>query len=80
MANVLTEFVDILVGGISSISSGIGEGVNGFVQDLFLTVGSDGTVEGLSTFGGVVAVFGGVSLAIGLSTLIFRWVRSIGNS
>lgn len=79
MGNVLSEFIEILVGGISSLASGIGSGVNGFVQDLFLTVGTNGTVEGLSTFGGVTAVFGGISLAIGLTTLIFNWVRSIGN-
>lgn len=79
MGNALSEFVTTLVGGIGDIAAGIGTGVNGFVQDLFLKVGSDGAVEGLSTFGGVVAVFGGVSLAIGLTTLIFNWIRSIGN-
>lgn len=79
MGEVLNEFVTTLVGGISSIASGIGEGVNSYVQDLFLTVGTDGTITGLSTFGGVVAVFGGISLAVGLTTLIFNWVRNIGN-
>lgn len=79
MANILQEFVDLLVGGISNLASGIGSGVNGFVQDLFLTVGENGTVTGLSTFGGVVAIFGGISLAVGLTTLIFNWIRSIGN-
>lgn len=79
MQNVLGEFVEILVGGISGIASGIGDGVNGFVTDLFLTVGTGGEIEGLSTFGGVVAVFGGVALAIGLTTLVFNWIRSIGN-
>lgn len=79
MGEVLNEFVSTLIGGISGIASGIGEGVNGYVQDLFLTVGADGAVTGLSTFGGVVAVFGGISLAVGLTTLIFNWIRNIGN-
>lgn len=79
MGTALTEFIGTLTGGISELASGIGTGVNGFVQDLFLKVGSNGTVEGLSTFGGVVAIFGGISLAVGLTTLIFNWVRSIGN-
>lgn len=79
MANILQEFIDLLVGGISNLATGIGSGVNGFVQDLFLTVGTDGAITGLSTFGGVVAIFGGVSLAIGLTRLIFGWIRSIGN-
>lgn len=79
MGEVLNEFVETLVGGISGIAEGIGSGVNGFVTDLFLTTGTDGAVTGLSTFGGVVAVFGGVGLAIGLTTLVFNWIRSIGN-
>lgn len=79
MGGVLTEFIELLVGGITSLATGIGGGVNGFVQDLFLTVGTDGTVTGLSTFGGVVAIFGGIALATGITTLIFNWIRSIGN-
>lgn len=58
MGVVLNEFVDTLVGGIGGVATGIGSGVNGFVEDLFLTV-ADGQVTGLSTFGGVVAIFGG---------------------
>lgn len=78
MIEILTEFIELLVGGITSLATGIGSGVNGFVQDLFLTM--DGTtVTGLSTFGGVVAIFGGIALATGITTLIFNWIRSIGN-
>lgn len=79
MGNVLTEFIQYLVGGITELGSGIGSGVNQFVQELFLKVGTDGAVEGLSTFGGVAAVFGGIGLAVGLTTLIFNWIRSLGN-
>ena len=79
MGTVLTEFIQTLVGGITEMASGIGSGVNQYVQDLFLTVGADGAVSGLSTFGGVVAIFGGIALAVGLTTLIFNWIRSIGN-
>lgn len=79
MGEVLNEFVETLVGGISGIAEGIGSGVNGFVQDLFLQVTETGDVTGLSTFGGVVAVFGGIGLAVGLTTLIFNWIRNIGN-
>ena len=79
MAGVLVEFIRLLVSGIGELAGGIGEGVNGFVQDLFLTVGTDGVVTGLSTFGGVVAIFGGIALATGITTLVFNWIRSIGN-
>lgn len=79
MGNVLTEFIGYLTDGIVELGGGIGSGVNQFVQDLFLKVGTGGAVEGLSTFGGVVAVFGGIALATGITTLIFNWIRSIGN-
>lgn len=79
MTEILTEFIDLLVGGITNLATGIGSGVNGFVQDLFLRVSDAGAVEGLSTFGGVVAIFGGIGLAVGITTLIFNWIRSIGN-
>lgn len=79
MSDVLVEFIQLLVAGIAELASGIGTGVNQYVQDLFLTVGTDGTITGLSTFGGVTAIFGGIALAVGLTTLIFNWIRSIGN-
>ena len=79
MSAVLTEFIGLLVGGITSLASGIGSGVQQYVTDLFLKTEDSGTITGLSTFGGVVAIFGGIALAVGLTTLIFNWVRSIGN-
>lgn len=79
MTAILTEFIQLLVGGISELAKGIGTGVNGFVKDLLLVTESNGTVTGLSTFGGVVAIFGGIALAVGITTLIFNWIRSIGN-
>ncbi len=79
MAAVLTEFIKLLVSGISELATGIGNGVNGFVKDLFLQTGTDGAITGLSTFGGVVAIFGGIALATGITTLIFNWIKSIGN-
>lgn len=79
MSAVLTEFIGLLVGGISELAGGIGTGIQQYVTDLFLTTGDNGTITGLSTFGGVVAIFGGIALAVGLTTLIFNWVRSIGN-
>lgn len=79
MGDILSEFIKLLVGGISDLATGIGSGVNGFVKDLFLEVDAQGAITGLSTFGGVIAIFGGIALAVGISTLIFNWIRSIGN-
>lgn len=79
MAAILVEFIKLLVAGIPELAKGIGTGVNGFIKDLFLVVDAQGAVTGLSTFGGVVAIFGGIALATGITTLIFNWIRSIGN-
>lgn len=79
MGDILSEFINLLVGGIKDLATGVGSGVNGFVKDLFLEVDSTGAISGLSTFGGIVAIFGGIALAVGITTLIFNWIRSIGN-
>lgn len=77
--SALEQFISILVGGLESLGGGIGTGVNDYVSNLFLELDASGNIVGLSTFGGVAAIFGGVALAIGLTTLIFNWIRSLGN-
>ena len=49
------------------------------VESIFLKTSETG-VTGLSTFGGVIVVFAGVSLAIGLSRWVVNWVTSLGAS
>lgn len=73
MGAVLAEIVEILVGGISGLAQGIGAGLNEMVTSLFLTAENK-----LSTFGGVVAIFGGIALAVGLTTLVTKWIMSLG--
>lgn len=76
MTTILGEIVDILVGGLTNMANGIGGGLNTMVQALFIE-----TTEGvshLSTFGGVVAVFGGIALAVGLTTLVTKFIMSLG--
>lgn len=82
MANVLQEFVNILVSGITDLASGIASGIVSMAKALFLEVSvSDGveTVTGLSVFGGIVAIFAGLALAIGITTRVYTWVTSLGN-
>ena len=78
MPAVLTEIINLLTTGITDIATGIGTGLGNLVESIFLKVGTDGTVEGLSTFGGVVVIFAGVSLAIGLSKLVVHWISGLG--
>lgn len=77
MTTILTEIISILVAGISGIASGIGEGLTTLVTAIFLD--GAGETQKLSTFGGLIVVFAGISLAIGLSRWVVNWVTSLGN-
>lgn len=76
MSAILTEIVSLLVGGITGLATGIGQGVSSLVQNIFID--TTGTTQALSTFGGIVVVFAGVSLAIGLCRWVMNFVTSLG--
>lgn len=78
MTAVLAEIIELLVGGISGIATGIGDGLGKLVSAIFLE--TNGDVTKLSVFGGVVIVFAGIGLAIGLSKLVVHWITSLGAS
>jgi len=79
VANALSQFVDILVGGIVDLAEGIATGVSTMAQALFLEVDSTThAVSGLSTFGGIVAIFAGLALAVGITTRVYLWITSLG--
>lgn len=80
MSNVLTEFINLLVGGIVDLGKGIAEGVAEMAKALFLeTDATTHAVTGLSVFGGIVAIFAGIALAVGITTRVYTWVTSLGN-
>lgn len=79
MEAILSEIITLLVGGITGIAEGIGSGLSLLVQNIFLQVSESGDVTGLSIFGGVIVIFAGVALAIGLSRMVVAWVQSLGN-
>lgn len=79
---IVTQIIAILVSGIKGIATGIGEGLSSLVQSIFFvteTVGETTTTV-MSTFGILVCVFAGISLAIGLSRLVVRWLSTLGGS
>ena len=76
MTSVLSEIVGILVGGLNSMAAGIAGGLNEMATKLFIS--GTGETAKLSTFGGIVAIFGGIALAVGLTTLVTKWIMSLG--
>ena len=80
--SIVQEIISILVAGISGIATGIGDGIKALVDSVFFTTTSSGgtTTTTMSTFGIMVCVFAGISLAIGLSRLIVHWLSTLGSS
>lgn len=76
IVEVLGEFVQILVGGIKDLAAGIAGGVVDMAKALFLDT-SNSTVK-LSMFGGIIAIFAGIALAVGITTKVYLWVTSLG--
>lgn len=78
MTAVLGEIIELLTGGLAQMAQGIGAGLASLVSNIFLD--TTGETPTLSVFGGVIVIFAGISLAVGLSRLIVHWVSSLGGS
>lgn len=77
---IMQAIIEILVGGIAGVATGIGQGLSTLAQSVFLqTTGSgESATTSLSVFGVLVVVFAGISLAIGLSRWVVNFVASLG--
>lgn len=73
---ILQAILEILVGGITTISTAIGSGLSNLAQSIFLS--GSGESQTLSTFGIMIVCFAGISLAIGLCRWVVNWVTSFG--
>lgn len=78
MADILQEILSLLVSGITTLATGIGSGLQSLVTSIFID-NSEGTQQ-LTTFGGLIVIFAGISLAIGLSRWVMNFVTSLGAS
>lgn len=77
---IMQSIIEILVGGISGVASGVGEGLSTLAQSIFLqTTGTgDTATTDLSPFGVLIVVFAGISLAIGLCRWVVNFISSLG--
>ena len=77
---IMQAIIEILVGGISGVATGIGQGLSTLAQSVFLQTTGEGAqaTTSLSTFGVLVVVFAGISLAIGLARWVVNFVASLG--
>lgn len=77
MTAILQEVISLMVAGITQFASGLGSGLTALVSNIFLD--TTGASPVLSTFGGLIVVFGAIALTIGLSRFIVNWLTSFGN-
>ena len=77
MSEALTAFLTILLGSITQVATAIGSGLTALVKAIFFTTSGSSSV--LSDFGGIVALFAGISLALGLAYWVVNFIRSFGN-
>ena len=76
--SILTEIIEILVGGITGVAEGVGSGLQALASNIFLD--TTGGAQTLSVMGTLIVVFAGIGLAIGLSKFVLYWVASLGAS
>lgn len=77
---LMKSIIEILVGGITEMAQGIGGGLSSLAQSIFLVTTGEGAqaTTTLSTFGVLIVVFAGISLAVGLSRWVVNFVASLG--
>lgn len=77
MSAILQEIITLLTSGITQMATGIGNGLQELVSSVFIDQTGDSMA--LSLFGGILIVFAGIALAIGLSKWVVNWLTSFGN-
>lgn len=74
---ILTQIIEILVGGITGVATGVGTGLSTLAESIFL-VTADGGGTTLSVMGTLIVVFAGISLALGLCRWVLNFCTSLG--
>lgn len=78
MTDLLVEIISLLTGGLTQMATAIGSALQQFVTSMFL-VTAEGGATTLSVFGGIIIIFGAISLAISLGRLVYQFLTSWGN-
>lgn len=78
MPTSLTEFISLLGGGTVTLAGDIGEGLVSMAKSAFFKVDESGAIQGINEFAGVIAIGGGIALAIGLTTKVVSYIFNIG--
>ena len=74
--SILTQIIEILVGGITGVAEGVGVGLSTLAQNIFLA--GTGETQTLSVMGILIVSFAGISLALGLCRWVLNFCTSLG--
>lgn len=77
---ILADIITLLTGGLVGMGTGLGKGLGALVTNIFLETNETGEVTGMSLFAGIVCIFGGIGLTVGLSRKVVAWISSLGGS
>ena len=73
---ILNQIIEILVGGITGVAEGLGNGLSTITESIFLA--GTGSEQSLSVMGTMIVVFAGISLALGLFRWVLNFLTSLG--
>lgn len=74
--SLMTTIIELLVSGITGVATGVGQGLSTLAISIFLT--GTGESQTLSTFGTLIIIFAGISLALSLCRWVVNFVTSLG--
>lgn len=75
-SDIVSQIVEILVSGLTKFGQGLGKGISDIVTAMMFT--TNGESQALSPFFVAVCIFAAVALAVGLTTLLFNFLRNLG--
>lgn len=75
---ILQSMISVLGGAIVGLAEKLGTGIVALVTNIMFVTNETGAVTDLNAFGYTIVVFGGISLAIGLSYKIYNFIISLG--
>lgn len=79
MSAVLQEIITLLTSGLAQMGTAIGGALQTMVGAIFLETDTGTGAQSLSVFGGLIIVFAGIALAVGLCRWVTNWLTSLGN-
>ena len=76
MGTILVEGIEVMTSGIVPYATALGGGLKELATAIF--VDGAGETQKLGIVGGMVFLFAGIGLAMGLSRWFLNWVTSLG--